>query len=418
MTLTVAWKVHADRGLIGPIDALFAAQDHAADIIAPPYDVVTTEEARTLAAGKPANFLHVSRAEIDFPLGTDAHEPEVYTRAAKNFFTLIENGSLIRTDRPSYFVYRIEMANHTQTGLACGASIAAYESGQIKRHELTRIDKENDRVAHMAALGAQTGPVLLAHRPESALAVLLEEIAGRSAGPDIDTRLLGGVRHILWHIDDTDGIAQIDAAAAALDTLYIADGHHRSAAAARDAEARNNTGERFLAVLFPSDQLHILAYNRIVRDLVGMDEAVFLAHLEADYVITLADAPVRPESTGLIGLSLPSGWRLLAPRHPLAADTPVLEQLDVARLTKTILQSILAIGDLRTDARLDFVGGADAPERIATLVAAGEAAAGFTLFPTRSEQLMAVSDAGEIMPPKSTWFEPKLADGLIAHVIA
>ncbi len=379
--------------------------------------MLTTEEARALAAGKPTNFLHVSRAEINFPPGTDAHGPEIYARAAYNLAALVENGSLIRAASPSYFVYRMEMAGHMQTGLACGASIAAYDSGQIKRHEQTRLDKENDRVAHMAALGTQTGPVLLAHRPAPSLAVLLEEIAGRAAGPDIDTRLGGGVRHILWHVGDADGLARIETAAEGIDTLYIADGHHRSAAGARDAALRGKTGERFLAVLFPTDQLHILAYNRIVRDLGGMDETAFLAHLETDYVITLADAPVRPERTGLIGLSLPSGWRLLTPRRSPTFDTSVLEQLDVARLTETILQPILGISDSRTDARLDFVGGADAPEIIASRVAKGEAAVGFTLFPTTSDQLMAVSDAGEIMPPKSTWFEPKLADGLIAHRI-
>jgi uncharacterized protein (DUF1015 family) len=222
--------------------------------------------------------------------------------------------------------------------------------------------------------------------------------------------------HTLWLVAD-GAAAAIQDAADRLDALYIADGHHRSAAAARVAAARGARGARFLAVLFPSDQLHILAYNRIVRDLGGMDEAAFLDRLAADYEITAADAPVRPPRSGLIGLSLPSGWRLLTPRRALTADAPVLERLDVARLTATILQPILVIGDPRTDARLDFVGGAEAPERIAALVAGGRAAAGFTLFPTTGEQLMAVSDAGEIMPPKSTWFEPKLADGLIAHMI-
>ena len=404
--------------MIGPFDALFAAQGRAADIIAPPYDVVTTEQALALATGKPANFLHVSRPEINFPPGTDAHGQEIYARAAKNFAALIDNGSLIRTVCPSYFVYRMEMVDHTQTGLVCGASIAAYESGKIKRHELTRTDKEDDRVAHMSAVRAQISPVMLTHRPEPALAVLLEEIAARTAGPNIDTWLGDDVRHTLWHVGDIDGLARIGAATAGLDTLYIADGHHRSAASARDAAARGKTDERFLAVLFPSDQLNILAYNRIVRDLGGMDEATFLARIAADYTVSQANTPVRPKRPGLIGLFLPSGWRLLTPRGPLIGDTPFLEQLDVARLDKIILQSILAVGDPRTDLRLDFVGGTDAPERIEALVTAGAAAAGFTLFPTTSDQLMAVSDAGEIMPPKSTWFEPKLADGLIAHSIA
>ena len=383
--------------------------------------MVTVGEARSFAAGKPDNFLHVSRAEIDFPPETDAHGPEIYDRAADNLAALIAGGGLIRAEHPGYFVYRMEMNGHTQTGLACGAAIAAYEAGAIKRHELTRPDKENDRVAHMEALNAQTGPVLLAHRPEAVLAALLAEIAGRRDGPDIDTRIgtetSRSVRHILWRVDDQDGMTRIAAATAGLDALYIADGHHRSAAAARVAAARGEANGRFLAVLFPSDQLHILAYDRIVRDLGGMEEAAFLARLEADFAVTPAGRPVRPDTLGLIGLSLPSGWRLLAPRASPPADAPVLKRLDVARLTETILQPILAIGDPRTDKRLDFVGGADAPERIAALVASGEAAAGFTLFPTAMDQLMAVSDTGEIMPPKSTWFEPKLGDGLIAHRI-
>jgi len=379
--------------------------------------VVTVDEARNFADGKPANFLHVSRAEIDFPPGTDSHGPEVYDKAAANLGALIENGAMIRAARPSYFVYRMEMDGHRQTGLACGASIAAYEAGAVKRHELTRPDKENDRVAHMEALNAQTGPVLTAHRPAPALAALLEEIAGRPAGPDIDARIEGGVRHILWQVDDADGMARIDNAVAGLDALYIADGHHRSAAAARVAATRGTADERFLTVLFPSDRLSILAYNRIVRDLGTLDEAALLARLDADYSVTASAAPVRPGAPGEIGLCLASGWRQLAPRTMPTGDAAVLERLDVSLLTERILHPLLDIGDPRTDARLDFVGGADAPERIAALVAAGEAAAGFTLFPTSMDQLIAVSDAGEIMPPKSTWFEPKLADGLIAHRI-
>jgi uncharacterized protein (DUF1015 family) len=407
----------AGGALIAPFRALRADGARAPEIVAPPYDVVTTEEAREIAAGKPENFLHVSRAEIDFPPGTDSHTPGIYRRAAQNLHALIDSGALLRAPRPSFFVYRMIRAGHRQTGLACGASLAAYAAGAIRRHELTRPDKEDDRVNHMAALDAQTGPVLLAHRPYPALAAVLDALSGRDAPPEIDVTAEDGVRHILWAVDDAETRHTVQSAADALDTLYIADGHHRSAAAARVAAARGEAAGRFLAVLFPSDQLLILAYNRIVRDLGALDEAEFLARLDATYIMRPAEAPVQPDHPAQIGLCLKSGWRRLDPRQPPSGKVAVAHRLDVSRLTENILAPLLDIGDPRTDPRLDFVGGADAPERIAALVRGGAAAAGFTLYPTAIDDLMAVADSGQVMPPKSTWFEPKLADGLIALLI-
>ena len=279
----------------------------------------------------------------------------------------------------------------------------------------------------MEALDAQTGPVLLAHRPDAALAAVLENVTQRDDGPEIDVTAEDGVRHTLWQIDDDETVQRIQSTVNALDALYIADGHHRSAAAARVAEARRTTQpggsatfparERFLAVLYPSDQLLILAYNRIVRDLGPQDEAAFLQSLESTYSIRTADAPIRPDHPTQIGLCLNSGWKLLDLRVPPASNAPALERLDVSLLTERILRPLLAIGDPRTDPRLDFVGGADAPERIEAQVRSGNVAAGFTLYPTAMDDLMTVADSGQIMPPKSTWFEPKLADGLIAHLI-
>jgi uncharacterized protein (DUF1015 family) len=399
---------------MAPFDGLRAASERAAEIVAPPYDVVSRKEALEYTAGKPANFLHVSRAEIDFPPGSDPHGDEIYDRAAQNLAALIDSGAMVRTPRPAYFVYRMAVSGHSRTGLAGGASLAGYESGAIKRHEMTRPDKEDDRVKHMQAVAAQTGPVLLAHRPEAALAAVLEEITRRDSAPEIDVTAADGVRHILWLVDDEDSLARIQSAADKLNALYIADGHHRSAAAARVGDAAR---DRFLAVTFPSDQLSILAYNRITRDLGGMDEAAFLKRLDAGFSILPAAAPVRPDETGHIGLCLKSGWRRLVPRAMPDGEAPAIGRLDVSLLTDGILRPLLDITDPRTDARLDFVGGADAPERIQALVQSGEAAAGFTLFPTAMEALMAVADSGEFMPPKSTWFEPKLADGLIAHLI-
>ena len=412
---------------MAPFDALRAAGGRAAEIIAPPYDVVSRQEALEYAAGKPANFLHVSRAEIGFAPGSDPHGAEIYRRAARNLAALIDSGAMIRTPRPAYFIYRMEFSGHGQTGLAGAASLAAYEAGAIKRHELTRPDKEEDRVQHMQALNAQTGPVLLAHRPEAALAAVLEEITRRGGAPEIDVAAEDGVRHILWQVDDGETLNRIQSAADGLTALYIADGHHRSAAAARlaaarrDAQPGNDDGnaarERFLTVLFPSDQLSILAYNRIVRDLGGLDEAAFLSRLEAKFSLHPAAAAVRPERPGQIGLCLNSGWRRLDPRALPAGEAAAIDRLDVSLLTDGILQPVLGIADPRTDARLDFIGGTDAPERIQAALRSGEAAAGFTLFPTAMDDLMAVADSGQVMPPKSTWFEPKLADGLIAHMI-
>ena len=403
--------------MIAPFNALRAAGVHAAEIVAPPYDVVTTEEARGRANGKARNFLHVSRAEIDFPAGTDSHTAEIYNRAAQNLRHLIDGGAILRSPRPCYFVYRMRIAGHSQIGLACGASLVAYADGTIRRHELTRPDKEDDRVAHMAALDAQTGPVLCAHRPNAALAAILNETTRRDATPEIDVKGEDGVRHTLWTVDDGEALGEIQSAADELEALYIADGHHRSAAAARVAAMRGEVPGRFLAVIFPSNQLLILAYNRIVRDLGSLDEAEFLARLEENFIIRPSKAPIEPDHSAQIGMCLKSGWRLLDPREPLPKDASVLERLDVSLLTSSILQPLLGIGDPRTDPRLDFVGGADAPERIHALVQGGQAAAGFMIYPTAMNELMAVDDSGQIMPPKSTWFEPKLADGLIANLI-
>ena len=427
MILEPRTPAHPDGGLIAPFYALRVTGERAAEVIAPPYDVITTEEALKRAAGKPANFLHVSRAEIDFPFGTDSYGPEIYNRAAQNLDAMIDGGAMIRAPSPAYFVYRMHISDHIQTGLAGGASIAAYEAGAIKRHELTRPAKEDDRVKHLEALNVQTGPVLLAHRPDSGLAKALEEITQRHNPPEVDVTAEDGVRHTLWQIDDDETLLGIQCALDAVGSLYIADGHHRSAAAVRVAVTRrgeqlqprdtSSARERFLAVLFPSDQLLILAYNRIVRSLGTLDEAALLARLELKYTVRPSVAPIRPDRTAQIGICLQSGWKQLQPRALPSEQTPVLERLDVSLLTNNILRPLLDIGDPRTDPRLDFVGGADAPERIEAQVRSGNAAAGFTLYPTAMDELMAVADGGQIMPPKSTWFEPKLADGLIAHLI-
>lgn len=410
--------------LIKPFRGLRPAPGRAAEIIAPPYDVLSSAEARERARGRPLSFLHISKPEIDLPEGTDAYAPEVYARGAENFRAMITQGALVREAAPCYYAYRLCMGEHRQTGLVCVASIAAYDANRIRRHEFTRPDKENDRVRQIMALNAQTGPVLLAYRADAGLRTLLTRA---SAGPpDQNVTADDGIVHTLWRIEADDVMAGLTARFDALSALYIADGHHRSAAASRVAaalRARNPraTGaedyEYFLCVAFPHDELRIMDYNRVVRDLHGLTPERFLARIAERFEIEPATGPVRPSQPGEFGLYLRGSWRRLRIRPENVPRDPVAS-LDVSLLQTHLLQPVLGIGDPRTDQRIDFVGGIRGLGELEKRVDSGEMAAAFALYPTRMEALMAVADAGKVMPPKSTWFEPKLADGLVSHVLA
>jgi len=410
--------------LVRPFQALRPAPGRAAEVLAPPYDVLTTEEARARAAGKPWSFLRVSKPEIELPSGADPRSAAAYAKASANLARMVEEGILVRDPAAGYYAYRLSIDGHVQTGIAVTASIAAYDAGRIRKHELTRPDKEDDRVRHMEALNAQTGPVLAAYPDAPELDALLAE-AARST-PDVDAVADDRVRHAIWPVHDAGRVARIGALFDALPALYIADGHHRSAAASRVAAARKRANPRnggdesynwFLLVAFPHHALRILDYNRVVRDLGGMGLEAFLGRLRERFTVAPSATPVAPDRHGEFGLYAGGRWHRLTLRPELAAPADPFERLDVSLLTAHILDPILGIDDMRTDARIDFVGGGRGLTALERRVDSGEMAAAFALYPTRLADLMAVADAGEIMPPKSTWFEPKLADGLLSHVL-
>ena len=421
--------------LVRPFRALRPRPERAADVIAPPYDVVSTEEARALAATKPASFLHISRPEIDLPPGTSPYSDTAYARGAANLARLVDTNVLVRDDEPAYYVYRIEMQGRVQTGVAFAASLAAYASHRIRRHEHTRPDKENDRVRNIDSLNAQTGPVLLAYRANAEIRALVR--AATAGSPLLDATGPNDTRHTIWRIAEPRA-AEIGAAFDALDALYIADGHHRSAAALRVAEARRKAAagsaasrpsaertrdassasyESFLAVAFPHDEMRILDYNRVVRDLNGLTSDALLARLRESFDVEPSAAPVAPARPETFGLFVAGHWYRLAIHAALVPRTDPVASLDVSLLQDRALAPILGIGDPRTDKRIDFVGGIRGLGELEQRVVSGRDAAAFALHATRMEQLMAVADANRVMPPKSTWFEPKLADGLLSHVL-
>lgn len=409
--------------LILPFAALRPAPGRAADVIAPPYDVVDTEEARALAASRPWSFLHISKPEIDLAPDVDPYAPEVYAKAADNLKRMLDSGILKRDDRPLYYAYRLVMGEHTQLGLVATASVAAYDANRIRKHEFTRPDKEDDRVRQIVALNAQTGPVLLAYPDAPEIDRLLADTAGEP--PEADATSESGVRHTLWAIRDQRIIARLTELFDTLPALYIADGHHRSAAASRVAASRRqslpgHTGdesyEYFLSVIFPHRQMRIMDYNRLIRDLNDLSEPEFLQRVAERFTVEEAGSPVKPEAPGEFGLYLRGRWRKLRIKPDLIPTDPVA-RLDVSLLQDNLIAPVLGIADPRRDRRIDFVGGIRGLRELERRVDSGEMALAFSLHPTRMEDLMAVADAGKVMPPKSTWFEPKLADGLASHVL-
>ena len=403
--------------LVRSFAALRPTAESAAEVIAPPYDVVSTEEARALAAGRPRSFLHISRPEIDLPEGSSPYSDAAYEQGARSLERLVAEGALVR-DEPSFYVYRMVMDGRAQTGVAFVASVRAYEQNRIRRHERTRPDKENDRVRNIATLNAQTGPVLLAYRANPALRSVLA--AAANAAPLFSVAGPNDVLHTVWRASPATAAA-LQAELGSLDALYIADGHHRSAAAARVAAERRGapdaSHEFFLAVAFPHDEMRILDYNRVVRDLNGLSPDAFLARIRASFDVAELLAGRSPPQAQTFSMYLGNRWYELKLRPlPAPAHDPVAN-LDVSQLQDRLLAPILGIGDPRTDPRIDFVGGIRGLPELERRVQSGRAAVAFALHPTQMVQLMAVADANELMPPKSTWFEPKLADGLLSHVL-
>lgn len=404
--------------LIRPFTGLRPVASCADDLLAPPYDVLNSEEARAQVQGRPHSFLHVSKPEVDLPEGIDVYSDAVYKKGAENLQRLINQGLLQRDPVDHYYVYRLTMDSHTQTGLVAVASVAAYNQNRIRKHEFTRPQKEQDRVRHVDALNAQTGPVFLVYRSQQRLDELLQQVTGTAV--EVDVTLADGVRHEFWVVRDAAQIDEITELVDAMESLYIADGHHRSAAAARVAESRDSDGQApsdyFLAVLFSDQAVQIFDYNRVVTDLQDLTAGEFVEAVAERVELTAEEQPVKPATAGEFGMYLAGNWyRLRVPAEKIPAD-PV-GRLDVSLLHGLLIEPLLGVSDPRRDKRIDFVGGIRGLSELERRVDSGEMAVAFSLFPTSLESLMAVADAGEVMPPKSTWFEPKLADGMVSHVL-
>jgi uncharacterized protein (DUF1015 family) len=404
--------------LIRPFRALRPVPGRAREVLAPPYDVLSSTEARQRARGKPWSFLHVSKPEIDLPEDTDPFSSAVYAKAAENLERMVAERVLLRDARPHYYAYRTVWQGRRQTGLACVASIAAYENGRIRRHELTTPVKETDRVRQIEALNAQTGPVMMAYPYAPELDTLLKRATERD--PDIAVTADDDVTHELWVIADHAPIEELTAAFDALPALYVADGHHRSAAAARVSGARGGiegSHRFFLSVVFPHHSMVILDYNRVVRDLGGRTPEAFLAAVGERFAVSGAPTPVRPTEAHAFGMYLAGSWYQLKLKPDLVPTDDAVGRLPVSLLAHNLIEPLLGIADQRTDKRIDFIGGGRGLPELARRVDSDEAAVAFALYPTQMEDVMAVADAGGIMPPKSTWFEPKLADGMVSHVL-
>jgi uncharacterized protein (DUF1015 family) len=406
--------------VIRPFQALRPPEDRADRVASVPYDVVNTDEARTLAANDPLSFLHVSRPEIDLPDDIDPHSDEVYRKAFDNFEKLIKECPLETEAAPSIYLYRLIMGDHEQLGVVACCSIDEYDQDLIRKHERTRRDKEDDRTRHMLVLRAQTGPVFLTYRANREVDTMMMETT--MANAIFDFTAADGIQHTVWRVPDAVRFVH---AFREIPFLYIADGHHRAASAARTrAELKEqsfgHTGDEeynfFLAVMFPDDQLQILPYNRAVRDLNGLSSAEFLEALRKEFEVA-DNGSGEPARRGEWSMYLEGRWYTL--RLPAGTSAPqgIVDSLDVSILQNRLLDPILGIKDVRTDKRIEFIGGMRGSKELERLVNEGKAAVAFSLYPTTIEDLLQVSDAGEIMPPKSTWFEPKLRDGLLIHMI-
>ena len=407
--------------LLQPFAAIRPSPEYAQQVIAPPYDVVTTEEARELAKNKPWSFLHISKPEIDLPSGVDPNGNEVYEKGAENMLRMLKNGILCKDDAASYYIYRIETELHCQTGVVGAGSIEAYEKNLIRRHELTRSDKETDRVKQIIAVNAQTGPVFAAHKYDIQLSKIIDElVAGEPAYSVVNE---GGDVHTLWVANKRHHIKRITDRFQEIGAIYIADGHHRTAAASRVASERRKTNmahtgleayNTFLVVSFPDTEVKIKDYNRVVKGLNGLSTSAFLKRIEDAFEVCRSEGPTRPIGTKSFGMYIEGQWYSLRFRSDLELPQTVIDNLDVNILMHYLLVPVLGIVDARTDPRIDFVGGSRGMAELQRLVDAGNWSVAFSLFPVSIKELMQVADDKKIMPPKTTWFEPKLADGLVS----
>lgn len=393
----------------------------AEKVASPPYDVLNSDEARAMTADNPLSFLHVVKPEIDLPRETDHYAAEVYAKGGENLRRLMDDGVLIQEERPSLYLYRQRMGDHVQTGLVAGASVDEYEADLIKKHEHTRPVKEDDRTRHIDALNANTGPVFLTYRARPEIDALVARIT--ESEPTYNFTAPDGIGHVLWVVSEPADRDALVAAFAEVPELYVADGHHRSAAGTRIRALRrdanpNHTGDEpynyFLSVIFPDNQMMILDYNRVVKDLNGLDESAVLDRVRETFDVVPVDDG-KPRRAKCFGMYLGGRWYRLSAREGSFPGADPVRSLDVAILQDNLLAPVLGIGDPRSDERIDFVGGIRGLAELERLVDSGAGAVAFAVHPTSIDQLFRVADAGTVMPPKSTWFEPKLRSGLIVR---
>lgn len=407
--------------------AVRPAPQHAGDIADLPYDVMNSMEAREMVKDRPISFLRIDRPELNYPAGHDMYSYEVYHTARDVYNEMKGAGQLVQDAKPMYYIYQQTMGGKTQTGLVAAASIDDYANDVIKKHELTRKEKEQDRVRHIDAMNANTGPIFLTYRERADIPAILQEWAAKHK-PMYDFVMsplgVGDVAHRAWAIDCDETIAKITKAFAGIDSLYIADGHHRNASAYRVSMLRraqypgagaDSPINYYLTVIFPSNELNILDYNRVVKDLNGLSPEDFLKKLGGKFVVEKAGSAYRPERRNMFGMYLAGGWHKLTANPECAPKGDPVQGLDVSILQNEVLTPILGIKDVRADPRIDFVGGLRGLGELESRVDSGNMAVAFSMFPTSMDELMDISDAGMLMPPKSTWFEPKLLSGLFIH---
>ena len=403
---------------IAPFRALRPVTELAARVASRPYDVLNSEEARVEAGNNEVSFLHVTKSEIDLPPAIDIHSTAVYAKAKENLQALIANGTLLTEEKACYYIYRLIMNGREQTGLVAVSSVEDYFSDKIKKHEFTRPEKEKDRIDHMQAIQAQTGNVFLAYRDVTEVNALINGWKS-TRQPVYDFKADDGIQHTIWVIDRDDVIGSItELFRTKVPATYIADGHHRAASAAKVSKAlpKSEAAKYFLTTIFPASQLAILDYNRVVKDLNDMSAEEFLSALQDDFYLSLSPEPVRPAQAHEFGMYLKGQWYILSSRKGTYTDDPI-GILDVTILSKNVLHKLLGIKDQRTDKRIDFVGGIRGLAELEKRVNSGEMKVAFSLPPVTIEQLFAIADSGQVMPPKSTWFEPKLRDGLLTHML-
>lgn len=403
-----------------PFKALRPEAQHAKAVASKPYDVLNSKEARIEAQGNPNSFLHITKSEIDLPESIDIHSQAVYDKAKENLNAFISRKILFREDKPCYYIYRLIMNGRSQTGLVCGSSVDDYEKDLIKKHEFTRPEKELDRINHIKTTGAQTGNVFLAYKNVKQIDSLISKWTS-TKNPQYDFTADDGIQHSVWIVNDDKTIQQItDYFKTLVPHTYIADGHHRAASAAKvrkelGGKATENA-DYFLTTLFASNELAIMDYNRVIKDLGGLSEAEFISKLDEKFIIEKKSKAYRPEALHDFGLYLDKQWYKLTSKPGTYTEDPI-GILDVSILQEQVLAPVLGIKDQRTDKRIDFVGGIRGLEELEKRVDSGEMKLAFSLHPVSIEQLFDIADSGNVMPPKSTWFEPKLRDGLLTHLI-